>query len=133
MRFATGLLDWIFGERITIELPNGQKRTVTKHWLAKMSQQGRAAPITTIQVHTIGRAPEFNDMHAFDSWMLSGGNTYQQETWEIGKDVTAEQAAEYRDTETGALYVSYQIVDSEWKGRFVTRELFLRLKAINEM
>jgi hypothetical protein len=84
----------------------------------------------TIQVHTIGRTPEFDDPHEFDEWMFSGGDTYTKETWQIGKDVTAEQAAEYRDAKTGDLYVYYQIIDDEWKGRFVSRERFAQMKAV---
>jgi len=61
--------------------------------------------------------------------MFSGADTYSKETWQIGEDVTAEQAAQYRDAKTGDLYVCYQIVDGEWKGRFVSREVFLQVKS----
>ncbi|HBJ34680.1 MAG TPA: hypothetical protein DDZ51_07945 [Planctomycetaceae bacterium] len=86
-----------------------------------------------IKVHTIGRSPEHESTHDFDDWVFSGGKTYKQETWEIGTDVTVEQAAEYRDPSTGELYVYYQIVDNEWKGRFVSRELFLKIKAVHDL
>ena len=105
--------------------------------LRVMEDAGLMNPVTpsptrrqTIQVHTIGRTPEFDDPHDFDEWMFSGGDTYTQETWEIGEDVTAEQAAQYRDAKTGDLHVYYQIVDDEWKGRFVSRELFSQMKAV---
>ena len=45
MQFSTGLLDWLFGEKITIELPNGQKRVVTKRWWAEMERQGKVKPV----------------------------------------------------------------------------------------
>lgn len=86
----------------------------------------------TIQVHTIGRTPSFDDPHDLDEWMFSGGDTYTKETWCIGKDVTAEQVTEHRDPKTGDLYVYYQIVDDEWKGRFVSREMFAKMKAVHD-
>lgn len=105
--------------------------------LRVMEDAGMITPVAlsgaereTIQVHKIGRAPEFEDMHDHDEWLLSGGNTYTTETWEIGKDVTAEDAAEYRDAKTGDLYVYYQIIEDEWKGRFVSRDLFAKMKAV---
>jgi hypothetical protein len=105
--------------------------------LRVMEDAGLMKPVTasstarqTIQVHTIGRTPEFNDPHDFDEWMFSGGDTYRKETWQVGKDVTAEQASQYRDATSGDLYVYYQIVDGEWKGRFVSREVFSQMKAV---
>ena len=91
-----------------------------------------AAPESAVQVHTIGRRPEFSDPHAFDEWLHSGDGTYKMETWQVGKDVSIDQAKQYRDRDSGALYVYYQIVEGEWKGRFVTRELFAELKKIEE-
>jgi hypothetical protein len=105
--------------------------------LRVMEDAGLMKPVTasstarqTIQVHTIGRTPAFDDPHALDDWMFSGGDTYTKETWQIGKDVTAEQASQYRDAKTGDLYVYYQVVDGEWKGRFVSRELFSQMKVV---
>ncbi len=46
MRFSTGLLDWLFGEKVTIDLPDGRKRTVTKRWWAEMERQGKVRPVT---------------------------------------------------------------------------------------
>jgi hypothetical protein len=107
--------------------------------LRVMEDVGLMKPVTssgtarqTIQVHTIGRTPEFDDPHDFDEWMCSGGDTYTKETWQIGKEVSADQAAQYRDAKTGDLYVYYQIVDGEWKGRFVSRELFSQMKAVHD-
>ncbi len=52
MRFSTGFLDWLFGEKMTIELPTGQKRVVTKRWWAAMQTQGKVTPIAPDSANT---------------------------------------------------------------------------------
>ena len=40
MECCTGIVDWLFGERVEIELPGGGTRSVTKRWLQQMHRQG---------------------------------------------------------------------------------------------
>ena len=52
MRCSNGILDWLFGEKVTIDLPTGQKRVVTKRWWAEMQRQGKVTPITAESADT---------------------------------------------------------------------------------
>ena len=86
----------------------------------------------TIQVHTLGRPPEFDDYDGLDNWLSSGSNTYKLGTWHIGEDLSADQAAKHQDMQTGDLYVIYQMVKEDWKAFFVSRQRFEQLKALEE-
>lgn len=86
----------------------------------------------TIQVHAIGRTPEFDDPHEFDEWMFSGGKTYKVESWRIGEDVSVDQVKQFRDYETGDLYIFSKIVDDKWKDYFVSRKKFQELKVFED-
>jgi hypothetical protein len=46
MRFSMGLWDWLFGEKVRMELPDGQTRTVTRRWVDEMIRQRKIAPVT---------------------------------------------------------------------------------------
>ncbi len=83
-----------------------------------------------IAVHMIGRTPEFEYMDEFFQWQADGGDTYKYVYWQIGVEVTEEAATEFRDAETGDLYVYYQIVDGEWEGTFVSRDSFEKVKKV---
>jgi hypothetical protein len=86
----------------------------------------------TIQAHLIGRPPQYDDPVLLEKWLSNGGKTYRVETWQIGADVSFQQAAENRDPESGDLYVCYQIVEGEWKGRFVDPQLFAQFRSVEE-
>ena len=87
---------------------------------------------TIIRAHILGRTPEFEDPYQLDGWLSSGGKTYNVENWRLGIDVSEAQAEKHRDSQSGELYVHYQIVQGQWKGRLVTRELFAKLKAVED-
>lgn len=91
---------------------------------------GENAGHRTIQVHTIGRAPELNGYDDLNEWLSNGSKTYTLETWHIGQDVSAEDARTHRDPKTGHLYVFFHIVDGKWEGDFLTRDAFEKVKRI---
>lgn len=86
----------------------------------------------TVRVHMLGRPPKIDDRHQLDDWLFNGGKTYKVGTWRVGVDVSADQAGQYRDAQSGDLYVYYQIVDGQWKGRFVSRQIFMQLKSVED-
>ena len=132
MRFSLGFWDWLSGEKIQLDLGDG--RTVTKRWWLAMQTLGKVRPIplgkNMITVHSIGRTPEFDNPDDLDKWMINGSKTYQMEAWEIGMEVSESDAAQWKDPETGDLYVIYQIVDGKWKYAFCTREVFKKFQAV---
>jgi hypothetical protein len=137
MRFSMGLWDWLFGEKIEMELPNGQRRMVTKRWMKAMEQQGLIRSVApeddTIRVHSIGKTPDFgDDIHALDEWLGNGGKTYTIESWTVGVDIPQDQVNKWRDNETGDLYVVYQIVDGKWTFAYCKREVWQRFKSARD-
>ena len=137
MRYSTSLWDWLFGERITIELPNGQSRNVTKAWFAEMQRHGQIRPAksvaTTVRVHCVGRTPDFDgDVHKLDEWLASGSKTYTIEEWEVGVDVPPEQVEKWMDPQTGELHVVYKIVDGTWRFACCTRKVWQKFKAVED-
>ena len=55
MRFSVGFFDWLFGEKVQIELPGGRTRTVTQRWLEEMERQGKARNVSNekVRVHLL--------------------------------------------------------------------------------
>ena len=93
MRFSVGWWDELFGDRVTLEVPNteGQtiKRQVTKKWLEKMEADGHIKPSQpVVRVHLLG---------------LSGKTV---EHWLVGTDIDQETVDEFRDVATGDIYAS---------------------------
>ena len=131
-----GVFDWMFGEKLEMEFPDGKKVLVSKRWFYEMQRQGKLGVLTDthIQVHMIGRPPEFElyDEDAHSEWVASGCKTYKLTQWRIDIDVTAEQARTNRDPKTGDLYVVYLIEGGEWKGRFATRKMFEKIKRMED-
>lgn len=91
MRFDVGLWDRLFGERVTLEVPTPDgrtiKRSVTKKWLEQMKAKRELRPIDAIRVH-----------------MLDPLKGYHVLDWIIGKDVPQESVEKFRDPGTDALY-----------------------------
>lgn len=89
MKFSVGTWDEMFGERITIEVPdhNGRlvQRSVTKKWFSRMQETGRIgrASMSSIRVHMLHPA---------------GHRTLE---WVIGEDVKPELVDQFQDPPTG--------------------------------
>ncbi|MGH7514763.1 MAG: hypothetical protein ACREOQ_17800 [Gemmatimonadales bacterium] len=93
MRLHTGFWDWLFGKKVTIELPGpgGVRRVkASERWLAQMEREGRMA-----------RAEgEHVTVHVLDP-----ARGYHTTVWKIGEDISSEKAAEFIDQATQALYL----------------------------
>ncbi len=101
MRFSTGLLDYLFGEKVTVEVPgdDGQviRRRVTRKWLAKMEQDGKARRIE-------------GDVVRVQHLATDG---YQVEHWVVGRDVSADDVQRFRDPKTGEMYAMSMFEDGK--------------------
>lgn len=102
MQFSTGFWDWLFGERMQIELPNGQTRRVTKRWWEEMERQGKVIEVTNtvVRVHLLRPTAAM----LFDAM---GGNpipTYQLVCWKVGEELSEDAIRTHQDSQTGDMY-----------------------------
>lgn len=139
LNFSVGLWDWLFGEKATLDLPNGGVRTVTVKWLKRMEQKSALAFVPPhvgemIDVHFLGRGDPLadKDVRDIDTWIAGNRRTYRKGRWCVGKDVLPEQVHEHWDSDSASLHVVYRIVDERWKALFVTRPTFEELRRIEE-
>jgi len=96
---------------IEITIPDGRKvkKKVSKEWFEKIKAEGKAKKI--IQVHLI------------NPWV-----GYQIQHWVVGKDIDEKKAAEFRDPETGDLYVMVHYEEGEPITNVVVKELWNEAK-----
>lgn len=94
MRFSTGIFDWLFGKKATVEVPSDSGGTrsvkVTQAWLRKMEAEGK-----------ISRAEQGNDsvpMH------IVGPDGVSHCQVSIGTDIPADVYQRLKDAKTGHLY-----------------------------
>ena len=132
-----GLWDRLFGKKIRIEIAPGQSRWVSERWFNDIVKRGQAKEIPSIQVHMIGGGPKltgdgFDMRQQLDEWTMSGAGTYRVEWWQIGEDISQEIVDQWRDPDTGDLYIYNQIVDGKDGYRPCTREIFEQLRAVEE-
>ena len=114
MKFSLGFLDQLFGEKITLELPDGNgkivKRTVTKKWMDQMMNQGKMSIVTdVIRVHILD--PLYED-------------GYKVENWTIGEDINQETVTNFQDPQTGDLYAIVVYENGKGKTMVLKKELF---------
>jgi len=132
MKFSISIIDWIFGKKYEIDMGDGKKRFVTAKWLERARSLGLANEVHSevIKVHILDPYAELPSM--FNPEMEEPGY-YRREYWIIGKDITADTVAKFKDPTTGDLYVMYtNINDGEGiKPLAMTRELWENAR--NEM
>ncbi len=94
MHFSVGIMDTLFGSRITLEIPdsNGNivTRSVTKKWYEQFLSSSDYPDNDIVKVHMLD--------------MLRG---YQVIHWVIGNDIQENTVLQYKDGETGDLYAIY--------------------------
>ncbi len=104
MKYYVGIWDYFFGETIELELHKGEKRIVSKKWFEQNKSEGLVQKIDKdlVKVHILDPfAPLENLIHNSEEEI----SHYRIEYWEIGKDISNELIDEYRDDETGEIYV----------------------------
>lgn len=117
MRFSTGLFDYLFGEKVTVEAPGdgGQiiRRKVTRRWLNKMEQEGKARKVEdqVVRVHHLAT------------------HGYEVEHWVVGRDVSIADVKRFRDHVTQEMYAMSMFEDGEPKMYFLTKEKWQLAKA----
>jgi len=109
MRFSTGLFDYFFGERVTVEVPNDDgkiiRRSVTRQWLEKMEAEGTIRELgEVVRVHHL----------AVDGYVV--------EPWIVGRDVSIEDVQRFRDAVTHEMYVMSLFKNGEIVTYFLTKD-----------
>jgi hypothetical protein len=117
VRFAIGLLDWLFGEKTTLEVltPEGtiRKRTVTMKWIEQMKTVGKITDVDRQKVR----------VHVLDP--LRG--QYVME-WVVGEDIPEEKYDDLVDTKTRALYAATYYAAGEPKTTVLRKDLWDQAK-----
>jgi len=104
MKTSVNFWDWLFGEKISIQLSDGSYRMVTQKWIEQMEQQGLMKKIEkeVVTVHILDPLSDFLNKVASDTEQQ---DHYRQEFWVIGEDVPTEMVQKFRDPVTGDVYV----------------------------
>ena len=116
MRFAVGLLDHLFGEKVSLEVPtsDGQIRrlTVTRRWLEQMKREKKMQEVDgeVVRVHHLG---------------LHG---YYAEHWVIGQNISPDMAQRWRDPQTNEIYVMSVMNKGEKQTYFLKRDKWETMK-----
>jgi hypothetical protein len=54
MQFSTGIMDWLFGEKVTMQLGEGRTRVVTRRRLDEVQRQGLVKPLgEAVRLHVV--------------------------------------------------------------------------------
>lgn len=113
MRFSVGILDSLFGKRITLETADEKgtiiKREVTKKWLEKMEQEGKMSTINKplIKVH-----------------MLHVLNGYKVLYWTIGEDIDENTVHKYKDPKTDDIYATTYFENGDPRVMVLNKQLW---------
>ena len=79
-----------------------------------------------VTVHSIGKPPGVGDEHCGP---VSRDKTYQMLSWEIGKDISAEEVQMHMDA-FGCIYVWFRWIDKGWSWKCVTKSEFQNLRKV---
>jgi len=104
MKFSVGFLDWLFGEKVKIQLEDGRFRTVTKRWIKKMEEEGLMRKIDG-EVIRVNILDPFADVQSLITPGVEKQGHYRQELWTISEDISEETVHEFKDPITDDLYV----------------------------
>ncbi|PKM81560.1 MAG: hypothetical protein CVU89_08680 [Firmicutes bacterium HGW-Firmicutes-14] len=111
MSFSVGILDALFGEKITIEIPdcfgNIVTRSVSRKWFEKLLNEDCRS--------TAGK--QVAKVH-----MLDAGSGYRVLFWLVGDDVDEFTACRLRDPDSGAFYAIHYFEQDESKTEIIDRE-----------
>lgn len=81
----------------------------------------------TVCVHSIGKPKDNKEGPGAVSNLGNNQSTYQVLNWEIGNEVTFDEADLHMDDE-GNMYIWYRWIGSDWTWKPVSQEEFFRLK-----
>jgi hypothetical protein len=150
MRTDLGLFDWLFGRKVTIQLPqpDGSLREVrvSERWFNEMKRQGKITPISTPQVQQASSTPQTVKVHIVDTCIDLGElmgipnealedmgvHTVKErcrvETWTIGKEVSLADYGRFLDKSTSALYAAVMVLKGERQCRLVPKMTWMLMK-----
>ncbi len=120
MRFAIGLLDYLFGEKVTLEVPGEggelRRRKVTRRWLEQVERDGKMARAAgeVIRIHHLGL------------------NGYHLEHHEVGANLPEELVQRFRDPTTKDMYAMSFLENGEPQTHFLMRDKWEAAKATLE-
>ncbi len=121
MKFSVGLIDELFGERVTLEIPGPDGRTVTRQvtekWLAKMVAEKRMSRINqrTVSAH-----------------ILDPDRGYFVETWIVGEDIDPELVEDFEDKKAHAIYVMTSYKKGKPYSKVMREDLWRQAKKMFE-
>lgn len=111
MHFSVGIMDTLFGRRITLEIPdiNGNivTRSVTQKWYERVQSNIGNAVTGIVKVHMLD--------------ILRG---YQVIYWIIGHDIQQDTVLQYMDPETGELYAIYYFELEESRLQLISKRIW---------
>lgn len=117
MQFSTGLFDFLFGEKVTIEVPGKDgkilRRKVTRAWLERMEREGKARKTQedVVRVHHLAT------------------HGYEVEHWVVGRDVSVDDCERFRDPDTQELYAMSMFEDGQPKMYLLNKDKWEIAKA----
>ena len=88
----------------------------------------RKANVETVRVHAIGKPEHLSDDHHGHH---NHAKTYHTLTWEIGKEITAEDANAYKDS-AGDIFIWYRWMGNRWTWKCVSRVEFEQLRSVEK-
>lgn len=140
MRTSIGILDAIFGKKVSLELPTPdgavKRIRVSERWLAEMQRNGKIKPVggQTVKVHILDAAGNMGDLLGFspeesrDMGLPGAADVYRVEEWIIGRDITPEDYDKLKDRKTGELFAFILMKDGERRPFCLPRDKWLEAK-----
>ena len=84
-----------------------------------------------VTVHAIGKPKHIqDDDDSLGRLQQNRSNTYHTLEWEVGKEISEEQANMYMDP-SGNIFVWYRWLGNKWSWKCVSREEFEQLRKVN--
>lgn len=111
-----GIFDFLRGNKVTIELPTPDgktvKKTISKAEYEKLIASGKIRPLDTVEAH-----------------ILDPMKGYYTETWVVDEDIGRETAEEFA-TPSGELFVMYAYENGEPQIMVAKKEVWEKQKSI---
>jgi hypothetical protein len=120
MNFSVGLIDGLFGKRITLEVPcpDGSvvQRQVTQKWFDRMVAEKKISPASqdSVLVCMIGPYGE------------------SRQTWIVGRDIDEKTVEEWADKQTNTIYVGTRYREGKAEYYYMRKPYWDQMKKLLE-
>lgn len=110
MSVSVGFWDSLFGDKVTLELPDGKggivKRQVTKKWLDKMVAEGQISKAIKVNI--------FNSI-----------NGVRKEEWMVNEDIDYQTYSRFTQYDDELFFIEFYDDEAELKRMIVQREVYI--------